>query len=154
MNRKATLDQITGPFKGRDGDYFWEFVGHRNVGHRSWPVTARLFTLYFQPETRTFGVLAKRRLSKRKKRVKVVVSHGMVAYLRSRLPPAEIARCTALAITHRPVVAFKPAAMGKSTAAFQQLQTSMAGLSDAIQKALMVHPRQLGKTHLLKGTRK
>lgn len=102
MNRKQILDQWikvepNQPWR-HSSILSWGFYTLLDVRHSGGPVTKRKYLLRFNPADRTFSALGTRRLSKRKKRQAVLVSSGMVRYLRSRLPPEVIAACTAASL--------------------------------------------------------
>jgi hypothetical protein len=99
MDRKATLARVIGPFVYERRSLSWEFTARRDINHRLKRVTGRKFVLSFDARTRQFRVTGYRRISKREKRREVMVSRAMLAYLRSRLAPADIARCTVASLT-------------------------------------------------------
>lgn len=101
MDRKAILGRIIGPFVYERRSLTWEFTARRDINHRLKRVTGRKFILIYDKDRREFRVEGVRRTSKREKRREVIVSRAMVAYLRSRLAPADIARCTVASLTRK-----------------------------------------------------
>lgn len=95
--RKAVLDRMLPASKERErnGMLEWEFDQPLQSRWR------RRYVLRFHPSNRSFSVYCRRRPSKRSRNL-VSVSAGMIAYLRSRLSPSDIARCTAAAVTYQP----------------------------------------------------
>lgn len=94
MDRNAILARILGPYPHNTNTLSWEFIHLRKINHRLKTVTGLRFIVAYRPSTRSFHVIGQRRISKRNKRQEVKVSRAMLAYLRSRLAPADIARCT------------------------------------------------------------
>ena len=95
--REFILDEVlqaSGPQRKSDRLIMWQF--YRYDRHDRW---RRKYVMHFEVERRAFTIIGARRTSKRTKRI-VKVSDGMVAYLRSRLPPEDIARCMAMAIAY------------------------------------------------------
>lgn len=100
MDRAKTLARIRGPYPSERKDFEWVFIYDRKVSHSLKKMIGRRFYLRFYHDDRVFRVAdARRRISKRNKREEVVVCKAVTAYLKTRLPPAEIARCLAAAIT-------------------------------------------------------
>lgn len=93
MDRKRTLNRIIGPTK--DGTAFtWTFHYPRKKRFSLDHVSGRHFRLCYSPSDRTFTLIGYRRVSKRNKRQEVTCSKAMAAYLRTRLSPADLAKCT------------------------------------------------------------
>lgn len=100
MDRVKTLACIRGPYPSERKDFEWVFFYDRKLSHRLNKVTGRKFYLRYFHDDRVFRIVeARRRVSKRNKREEVTVCNAIAAYLKSRLPPADIARCLAASIT-------------------------------------------------------
>lgn len=102
MDRTNVLSRIRGPYPSERKDFEWVFFYDRKLSHRMNKVTGRKFYLRYFHDDRTFLVLdAHRRVSKRDKRHRVLISKALATYLKSRLPPEDIARCIAASIRLR-----------------------------------------------------
>lgn len=112
MDRNKIIGRIRGPFP--DGNLTWKFEGHRKPSHSLKTVVGRRYVLKFDPASRAFKVRCYRRLSKRNKKEAVESAKGMVAYLKARLLPADVARCIAASITRE-----RPTPMSQVLTGFQ-----------------------------------
>lgn len=130
MNRIAILDRIRIEPQTPQGKDLrtWTFFATMRKPRGGATVVTRRFSITFDPSARAFTGKGTRRVTKRKKRKTVPISKGMIAYLRTRLPPADIARCIAASIA-RPATASDPDARRQ---AFNSAAAQMSHAADAI----------------------
>lgn len=102
MDRKKILDARIKPEPNPSRLYLsWAFYATKPWPHSRNLVTSHKFLLTFDPVERAFHAKGVRRISKRKKRRGVTLSAGMVEYLKGRLSPHDIIKCTRIVLERR-----------------------------------------------------